>query len=165
MPQVKCCRWMCSNCKPSPVSFWSLPASVGPNPRALEVSYLSRSPFQTRSGFHCVLVHPGALLWLEQAKWVAQRVGQRKPYPSCRTQAPLRPSQRVKGSVEEAVRVCIRGTMRCGEWMTPGDRLHTWVHGACVPPPYLSGCLWGPAAPFSRCLHTASWQQACSSAN
>lgn len=34
------------------------PGPVGPNARALEASYLSRSPFQTRSGFHCVLVQP-----------------------------------------------------------------------------------------------------------
>lgn len=43
--------------------------------------------------------------------------------------------------------------------------VRAWGWGACVPPPCLSGCLWGPAALFSRCHHSASWQQACSSAN
>lgn len=77
---------------------------------------------------------PGAPLWLEQAKRVAQSVGQRKPYPSCRTQAPpaiIPVCEGLSGSseVEEAARVCIRGTMRRGERMTPGDSLRRGARG------------------------------------
>lgn len=115
----------------------------------------------TASSFTPKEPHSGYSLLSNSVKWIPHSGGGLQN-TELRDEHPSLPSCAVRCSVqvrvvEETMRVQVRRVPRADAPTCTEEPAS--LHFASL------GCLWGPSALFSRCLHTASWQQACSSAN